>query len=165
MDVSYAIAVTAVIYRKENGRFLITRRVPTKRKFPGKWTVPGGKLDPGDYQNLPKDAGNLWYEVLETTVAREVKEEVGLDIKNVDYLTSIVADYGEEVPHGFIISLIAELSGGELQIQEEELDKAEWVTAKEAEEYDLIDGIQDELWMAEAYLKGERIPWSEIKKD
>ena len=106
---------------------------------------------------------NAWYDVLEKTVAREVKEEVGLDIKNTEYLTSIAAEYGPNNPHGLIISLIAELDGGELTLQEGELDKAEWVSVEEAKDYDLIDGIYDEIIMAGEWLKGSRASWSEIK--
>lgn len=40
-----------------------------------------------------------------------------------------------------------------LSFQEEETDKCEWVTPKEAENFELIDGILDELRMADALRK------------
>lgn len=157
----YAVAVTAIVY-DENNKFLITRRAPTKKKWPGKWTVPGGKLEPADYENLPKDAVNAWYDVCEKTVAREVREEVGLVIDTIEYLTSIVAEYGDDAPHGLIISLIARKAGGELKLEEDELDKAEWVTKEEAKSFDLIDGIYDEIVMAERWLAGDKSPWQRV---
>lgn len=158
----YSVAVTAIIYR-EDGKFLITRRAENKKKWPGKWTVPGGGLEPSDYLDTPKDAENAWYDVLTKTIRREVLEEVNLEIKNIEYLTGIVAEYGEDIPHGLIISLIAEYAGGEMKLQEEELDRGEWVSVKEAEGYDLIPGIYDELLMADEWVRGNRVTWDEIK--
>lgn len=156
----YGVAITAII--EKESKFLITRRAKSKKKWPGKWTVPGGKLEPSDYLDLPKDAVNAWYDVLEKTITREVKEEVGLDIKDAEYLTSIVAEYGDGIPHSLIISLFARYAGGELKLQGDELDKAEWVTAEEAKGYDLIDGIYDEIVMAEKWLRGDRSPWQKV---
>ena len=49
----HEIVITAIIIR--DGKYLITKRSPNKRRFPGKWTVPGGKLEISDYIGLPKD--------------------------------------------------------------------------------------------------------------
>jgi 8-oxo-dGTP pyrophosphatase MutT (NUDIX family) len=153
----YGVAVTAIIVK--NGKYLITRRSAKKKKWPLMWTVPGGKLEVSDYINLPKDAVNAWYNILEKVVKREVQEEVGIEIKNIAYLTSIVAEYGENFPHSLIVSLIADYDSGEIRLQEEETDKYEWVSLEEAKGYDLIDGIYDELVMAENLRNGTKTEW------
>ncbi len=153
----YRVAITAIIVK--DGKYLITRRAMQKKKWPGKWTVPGGKLERSDYESLPKDTVNAWYNILERTVRREVKEEVGLEIKNVQYLTSIVAEYGSDAPHSIILSMIADWGFGEVKLQEEETDQYAWVTLEEAKEYELIDGIYDELVMAEDYRNGKTGDW------
>ena len=52
----HEVAITAIIVK--NGKYLITRRSPNKKRFPGMWTVPGGKLETDDYITLPKDTKN-----------------------------------------------------------------------------------------------------------
>jgi 8-oxo-dGTP diphosphatase len=82
----HEVGITAIVIK--DGKYLVTRRAMTKPRFPGKWTVPGGRLETSDYTSLPKDTENYWYNVLERTLKREVAEEVGLEIDNVRYLTS-----------------------------------------------------------------------------
>jgi len=47
----------------------------------------------------------------------------------------------------------------ELVLQESETDKFAWVSLKEAKEYELLDGIYDELVMADARARGEKSEW------
>lgn len=153
----YEIAVTAIIVKE--GKYLITRRSAKKKKWPLMWTVPGGGLEPEDYLTIQKDTVNAWYNVLEKTIRREVREEVGLEIKNIDYITSITAQYGKEPPNFLIISFIADYESGEIKLQEEETDEYAWVTLEEAKKYNLIDGIYDELVMADNKIKGIKTEW------
>jgi 8-oxo-dGTP diphosphatase len=151
---TYEVAITAIIVK--DGKFLITRRSSNKKKFPGMWTVPGGRLEPTDYISFPKDTKYYWYNVLERTLAREVKEEVGLEINNVRYVTSL-ANVQENRPSSLVISCLADYASGEVVLQEEECDKYEWVSLEESKKFELIDGIHDELAMAENVLKTGRI--------
>ncbi|MDP2820873.1 MAG: NUDIX domain-containing protein [bacterium] len=94
----HEVAITAIVVK--DGKFLITRRSPTKRRFPGMWTVPGGKMETSDYLKLPKDTEFYWYNVLERTLKREIKEEVGIDIDNIEYVTSL-ATVHEDIQNNF----------------------------------------------------------------
>src|SRR3989304_2318319 len=150
------IAITAIIVKDE--KYLITRRSLNKRRFPGKWTVPGGKLETKDYIDLPKETEHYWYNVLEKVLKREVKEETGLEIKNITYLTSLATIHEDGSP-SLVISCLAEHDSGEIILQEEENDKHAWVSLEEAKNYDLLDGIYDELVMAENQRKGIKTEW------
>ena len=152
----HEVAITAIVVK--DGKYLITRRALTKKRWPGKWTVPGGKLETSDYVNLPKDTEGCWYNILERVVRREVKEEVGLEIKNIDYVTSLTTIDNEGTPE-FIISCVADWERGEVVLQEDETDKSAWVSIKEAKEYDLIGGIWEELFMVDQRRKGEKSEW------
>lgn len=152
----HEVAITAII--SKDGKFLITRRSKNKKRFPGMWTVPGGKLETKDYLELPKDTEDYWYNVLERTLAREVKEEVGLEIDNVQYLTSLATVHSDGAP-SLVISCIADYSSGEVTLQQEESDDFAWVNLKEAKKYELLDGIYDELVMANKKIKGKKITW------
>lgn len=152
----HEVAITAIVVK--DGRYLITRRSPKKKRFPGMWTVPGGKLETSDYLRLPKDTEHYWYNVLERTLRREVKEEVGIDIENVAYLTSLATVHADGSP-SLVISCTAEYVSGEVTLQVDESDQYAWVSVGEARKYELIDGIYDELVMADKHRQGTKSEW------
>ena len=152
----HEVAITAIVVK--DGKYLITRRSPTKKRFGGMWTVPGGKLETSDYVNLPKDTKDYWYNVLEQVLRREVKEETGLAIKNIEYVTSLATIHADGAP-SLVISCMADWESGEVVLQESETDHYAWVTLAEAKNYELLDGIYDELEMAEARRKGIKSEW------
>ncbi len=153
----HEVAITAIIIK--DGKYLITRRSKSKKRFPGMWTVPGGKLETNDYINLEKDTTDYWYNVLERVLRREVLEEVGVEIDNIEYLTSLATVHGDGNP-SLVISCICDWVEGEVNLQLEETDDFAWVTTKDASSYDLIDGILDELKMADKKRSGQKVTWS-----
>jgi len=152
----HEVVITAIIVK--DGKYLITRRSPNKKRFPGMWTVPGGKLETADYINLPKETKEYWYNVLEKVLRREVNEEVGIDIANIEYVTSLATVHADGAP-SLVISCKADYEGGEVKLQEGETDQFAWVSVEEAKTYDLIDGIFDEIVMADNLIKGVRAEW------
>lgn len=152
----HEVVITAIVVK--DGKFLITRRSLDKKRFPGMWTVPGGKLETKDYLELPKDAKEYWYNVLEKVLKREVKEEVGLEIKDIEYITSLATIHQDGQP-SLVISCIAKYVSGEVTLQFGEADDHKWVDIQEAKSYELIDGIYDELVMADNHLKGVKTEW------
>ena len=152
----HEVAITVIIVK--DGKYLITRRSPSKKRFPGMWTVPGGKMEADDYLKLPKDTQHYWYNVLERTLRREVKEEVGLDINNIEYVTSLATVHADGSP-SLVISCMADYASGEVKIDTEESDHCAWVSLEEAKDYQLIDGIYDELAMVENKRNGKQSEW------
>ena len=153
----FEVVITAIVVK--DGKYLITRRSQNKKRFPGMWTVPGGKLETDDYINLTKDTEHYWYNVLEQVLRREVQEEVGLTIKNIEYVTSLATVHEDGAP-SLVVSCVADYESGDVTLQEDECDKFEWVNLEEAKEYDLLDGIYDELVMADNQIKGTKSEWT-----
>lgn len=148
----FKVVITAIVAKDR--RYLILQRSSNEKKFPNRWTVPGGKLTTNDYVNLEKDTPYYWYNVLERTLRREVKEEAGIEIKNIRYVTSL-ADYYENEEPSLVISCLADWAVGEIELDSSMIDYR-WVTLEEAKNIDLIEGIYEELVLAEKTLKGEK---------
>lgn len=148
MDDSHIVAITGIVIK--DGKFLITKRALNKKAFPGKWTVPGGRLEVEDYIHEKRDTSNHWYHVIEKVLQREVREEAGLTIKNICYLTSITFIRGNDPT--LILSFYADHAQGEVVLNEESIDYA-WVTLKESRNYELIEGIYEELEMVDKILQ------------
>ena len=76
----------------------------------GGLTFPGGHVEKG--------------ESFVDSVIREVKEETGLDIKNITYFGNEPWPY----PSGLMVGFIADYAGGEISLQDEELSSGAFYT-------------------------------------
>ena len=61
-------------------------------------------------------------ESVEQCVAREVREEVGVEVRNLQYLGS----QGWPFPHSLMLGFHAEYAGGEIVMQADEIEDAQW---------------------------------------
>src|SRR6056297_3413609 len=144
-NLMHYVVVTGVLVNGE-GKYLLVKRADWEKAFPGKWTVPGGKLEVLDYVLKEKETKSHWYNVLGDLLKKEVFEEVGLEIKDesVGYITSMVYIRSDKIPC-LIISLYAELvEEKNIQLCSALKDYA-WVSLEEAKNYNLIEGIYSEL--------------------
>jgi NAD+ diphosphatase len=64
-------------------------------------------------------------ETLEETVHREVYEEVGLQVKNIQYFNSQPWPF----PDSLMIAFTADYAGGDIELRDGELETAAWYTA------------------------------------
>jgi 8-oxo-dGTP pyrophosphatase MutT (NUDIX family) len=149
-NLMHYLVVTGILVK--DGKFLIVKRADWEKAFPGRWTVPGGKLEVFDYVLREKDTPHHWYNVFEDLLKREVEEEVGLEFENIGYVTSMVYIRPDRVPC-LIVSLYADAKEGEAKLCNA-LTEYAWVDLKEAKDYDLIEGIYEELEILEGVLKG-----------
>ena len=139
---AHYISVTGII--KRGDKYLICKRSDKEKAFPGKWCVPGGKIEMKDFVNTKKGTSSHWLDVFEKILEKEIFEETRLKIKNIDYVSNLAFIR----PNGFstvIVSLWAEHDSGEVKLDEEELVDYAWVTLEEAKNYDLIENIYEQI--------------------
>src|SRR3989338_6690882 len=129
----HIVAVTAVIKNKSGGRFLMVRRNKNEIAFPGKWALPGGKLESG--------------ENIMAALKREVLEEVGL---NIEEWKQFLRDYTFVRPDGhnvvglcFLVKAVSE----EVRLSEE-FEDFRWIKPEELGSYDHIDRMEREVDIA-----------------
>jgi 8-oxo-dGTP pyrophosphatase MutT (NUDIX family) len=142
------VVVTGIVAKKKTGQpvmFLIAKRAPTEKAFPNKWTVPGGKLVLTEYQHLPRTSEThpQWYNVVDWVLKKEILEEVNVEIEKPQYLTDLVFVRPDGYPV-VTLSYWCLYKSGDAK-PGKDLTEVAWVTAEEAKNYDLIDGIAEEI--------------------
>ena len=157
-NLAHYVVVTVIPVNKD-GKFLICKRAEWEKAFPSMWTVPGGKMEVLDYALRNKDTKHHWYNVFEDVAKREVFEETGLIIDEIGYITSMVYPRSDKVPC-IIVSLYAKIKTEEIILGKDLTDFA-WVDLDSAKEYDLIEGILEEIKILDKKLSlGQNISWS-----
>jgi mutator protein MutT len=104
--------VNALLMR--NGRVLMARRAPHRKAYPGRWSFPGGHLEPGE---TPDEA-----------LLRECREEIRISPTKFRFVISIsdpnVPDSDPAVYHMYAV---AEWTGGEPEPIGDEHTALEWL--------------------------------------
>lgn len=121
------VVIVAVVKDKE---ILLVRSNHFKTDF---YTVISGFVEPG--------------ETLEECLRREVKEEVGVAVKNISYFGSQSWPF----PNSLMVAFTAEYDGGEIITDEEEIKDAKWFTKEDLPDLPNSISIARQLinWFAE----------------
>lgn len=123
------VKVVAAIIIHENKIFATQRGYG---EFKDGWEFPGGKIEPGE---TPQEA-----------LAREIKEELDIEIEVKDFLETVEYDYPEF--HLSMDCFFCSIRSGELVLKEHEaakwltvetLDSVDWLPADQG----LIEGIRE----------------------
>ena len=150
-NLAHYIVVTGILVK--DGKYLIVKRSEKEKAFPGRWSVPGGKLEVLDYCLREKDTPHHWYNLFENRLKREVKEETGLEIANPGYVTSMAYIRPDNIPC-IIISMWAKTQERDEQIVLDScLTEFAWVSLEESKKYDLIEGLYEELEILDFLLR------------
>jgi 8-oxo-dGTP diphosphatase len=122
-DSEIMVAAGAVLVDEQN-RVLLVQHVEAKKGgfWYGKWICPGGKLKPG--------------EGMQEGVAREVKEETGLDLtlsRGPIVFERIVKEGSKPVLHVIYIDYVAKVAGGTLRAGSD-VGLARWFSRRELDQ-------------------------------
>ncbi|MBW2990673.1 NUDIX domain-containing protein [Candidatus Woesearchaeota archaeon] len=149
-DKIHFVSVTGIV--RKNNKYLVCKRSPNEKAFPNKWCVPGGKIEHSDFIHTQKDTSDHWLDIFEKVLTKEIKEETGLEIKNIGYVSSLV--FIRPSGHStIIVSLYADHAKGRIKLNDEELTEYAWVSLKEAKNYDLIENIYEQIERVDGMIK------------
>ena len=122
------VIVVGLIHNKR-GECLLCRMLPDRGVFPGQWGIPGGGIETG--------------EQAETALRRELREEVGLEVSDIEPLFFTDGLYTKCFPGGaqrpiYMIFLvyICRATGETVTLNPEFEDYA-WVSHEALGDYDL----------------------------
>lgn len=118
------VHVAVGVVRREDGKILIARR-PDHLHMGGRWEFPGGKVEEG--------------ETVQQALARELREEVAIEVKDLQPLTEIRHDYPEKtvlLDTWWVTKFDGEADGQEGQ-------QTAWVDAADLTNYQFPDANQE----------------------
>lgn len=119
----YGLAVRALV-SDDNGKILIIKRSTDSKTNPGKWELPGGKVDQG--------------ESFDQALLREVYEETNLKI-SLDHVVG-ASEQNLHVIRAVHIIMSGKIMDGELKISSEHEGYA-WVFFEDLIDYELTDWL------------------------
>jgi nucleoside triphosphatase len=121
--------VVVGIVRNTRGEYLLCRMPHDRGVFPGEWGLPGGGVEPG--------------ETLEQALRREIREELGLELRAVEPLFFSEATHPKLFPDGGrreirMLFLLFECRAepGEIRLSAE-FDAASWTPREKLSSYAL----------------------------
>jgi len=117
------------IVQNANGEYLLCRMPDDRGVFPGEWGLPGGGVEAG--------------ETLRQALEREIREEVGLELEQVEPLFFTDATYPKTFADGsrrsiYMVFLLFRCAAkpGPIQLNPE-FEEAAWVPRERLSEYRL----------------------------
>lgn len=129
----HSLIVNALVVK--DNKILISQRGLSENHDPGKWTVPGGKVEITE--------GNVW-NILEETLKKEVKEEVDLevgeDIKLITNNTFIRTGGQHVVAMIFICYWISGVAK-----PAEDTNAVAWITENDLDSYNFSPNVVEYL--------------------
>lgn len=148
-DKLFYFVANVVVYRESDGRCLILKRRETERVHPGKYAVPGGKLEWNqlDIAKPTRINGDVldFEDAVEDLLIREVKEEAGIEIgRGLAYINSVAFVRPDEIPV-ILVKFAAKYKDGEVKIEDGAFTNYVWVNEDEVKNYECIKGIPEEI--------------------
>lgn len=148
-DKLFYFVANVVVYRESDRKCLILKRDEREKAHPGKYAVPGGKLEWADLDMTKPTRmnGDIFdYEnAVEKLLQRETLEEAGIEIEDdFKYINNVAFIRPDETPV-VLMKFAAKYKSGDVKLEEGAFTDFAWVDAHEVEKYDCIQGVADEV--------------------
>lgn len=148
-DKLFYFVANVVIYRPKDKRCLILKRDKREKVHPGKYAVPGGKLEWKEL-NLAKPTrinGDVldFENAVEKLLAREAKEEAGVEISSKFlYINSVAFVRPDGIPV-VLVKFAAKYKSGKVKPEIGGFTDFAWVNQQEVKKYECIKGVSEEV--------------------
>lgn len=145
----FYFVANVVVYREEDKRCLILKRDEREKVHPGKYAVPGGKLEWNDLDinNPTRINGDVldYEEAIEKLLRREVFEEAGIEIEEgLAYINNVAFIRPDETPV-ILVKFAAKYKSGIVKLEEGSFTDYKWVNEEEVKHYECIKGVPEEV--------------------
>lgn len=112
---------------KKGNKYLLIKEVMESDGIE-KWIVPGGTVEFGEY--------------LEDAVKREIKEEVGLEVKIEKFLAFKEANFAKFGYHTIIFFYLVSAKNAKIKITEEKILEGKFFSPEEIKDLKLVDSAE-----------------------
>ena len=148
-DKLFYFVANVVVFRESDKRCLILKRDVREKVHPGKYAVPGGKLEWSnlDLKSPTRMNGDVidFENAAEALLKREVFEEAGIRIKDdLMYVNSVAYVRPDGIP-SVMIKFAAKYESGEVRLEKGGFTDFAWVNQDEVKSYDCIQGVPEEI--------------------
>jgi 8-oxo-dGTP pyrophosphatase MutT (NUDIX family) len=148
-DKLFYFVANVVVYRESDKKCLVLKRDEREKVHPGKYAVPGGKLEWADLDldNPSRMNGDVldFEDAIEDLLARETREEAGIEIeKDLKYINSVAYVRPDGIPV-ILAKFAAKYKSGEVVPEEGAFTGYKWVDAEEIKALKCIKGIPEEI--------------------
>ncbi|MFA6271169.1 MAG: NUDIX domain-containing protein [Candidatus Paceibacterota bacterium] len=133
---SFHILVNGVVFN--GNKVLISRRSWQEEHMPGRWTIPGGKVDHSEEDKI---------NILQQTAKREVLEETGVEIENDMELVTNNSYVKENGQHVVAVVFKCRYKSGEAEPLEDTID-CKWATIDEVKAIDFPPHVKEYILSA-----------------
>lgn len=145
----FYFVANVVVYRKSDQRCLILKRGEREKVHPGRWALPGGKLEWNDldlaYPTRMNGDVIDFEQAVEDLLIRETREEAGIDISpHLVYLNSIAFVRPDEIPV-ILLNFASQYLSGDVAPEAGSFTDYQWVNENELQNYSCIDGVPEEI--------------------
>ncbi len=141
LDKSHHVIVNAVV--EKEGKILVSQRSFEEAHEPGKWTIPGGKVD--------RTEGNVW-NILEQTCSREVMEETGVEITDQIELLANNTFIHSSGKHAIALVFLCHWKAGKATALEDTI-AIKWITEEELDSLEFAPNVKIYISRGFEYLK------------
>jgi 8-oxo-dGTP pyrophosphatase MutT (NUDIX family) len=124
----HIVAVSGLV--EKDNKYLILKRSDKEIAFPGKWAIPGGKVEKGQG-------------ILET-LRREIKEEAGIEVEKSFAFLCDDEFVRPDNYHVVVLCFQCRYKDGRVKISKDFTD-FRWININEIAKYDLIEGVKNDF--------------------
>lgn len=145
----FYFVANVVVYRQADKRCLILKRDKREKVHPGKYAVPGGKLEwkDLDIKHPTRINGDVidFENAIEALLEREVMEEAGIKIyPHLKYINNVAFIRPDGIPV-VLVKFAAKYKSGKVVPEKGGFTDFAWVSAREVQKYVCIKGIKEEV--------------------